>query len=209
MVLKPCKTIGFQLPTSTGDHRISEPTTVGVIPPEGLGLTASPKVKVLRFVTSCSRAPLLGFSHLQPPFTIHKVRLVMAGVSFCIWFIMATRIHIYIHNTCSPKFMYMYIYFVYINIEILKNIHRHRDVCVLLFSFSLGVFQIYNVWQGWTDPTGHSNIHALPEVSFCGTHVTFWEFWWHVDDQILLQEGISSSIFFFVKELLRQWSEWI
>ncbi|MCO5588845.1 hypothetical protein L7F22_042805 [Adiantum nelumboides] len=27
----------------------------------------------LKFVTSCSRAPLLGFKHLQPAFTIHKV----------------------------------------------------------------------------------------------------------------------------------------
>lgn len=33
------------------------------------------QVKVLRFVTSCSRAPLLGFSHLQPPFTIYKVHI--------------------------------------------------------------------------------------------------------------------------------------
>ncbi|CAK9102760.1 unnamed protein product [Durusdinium trenchii] len=32
-------------------------------------------VKLLRFVTSCSRAPLLGFSHLQPPFTLHKVHI--------------------------------------------------------------------------------------------------------------------------------------
>ncbi|CAE7257335.1 UPL6 [Symbiodinium sp. KB8] len=31
------------------------------------------QTKLLRFVTSCSRAPLLGFSHLQPPFTLHKV----------------------------------------------------------------------------------------------------------------------------------------
>jgi len=30
-------------------------------------------VKVLRFVTSCSRTPLLGFGHLVPPFTVHKV----------------------------------------------------------------------------------------------------------------------------------------
>ncbi|CAN6440352.1 unnamed protein product [Victoria cruziana] len=28
---------------------------------------------LLKFVTSCSRAPLLGFKHLQPSFTIHKV----------------------------------------------------------------------------------------------------------------------------------------
>eukprot|EP00252_Welwitschia_mirabilis_P024162 TRINITY_DN7059_c0_g3_i3.p1 TRINITY_DN7059_c0_g3~~TRINITY_DN7059_c0_g3_i3.p1 ORF type:complete len:797 (+),score=144.37 TRINITY_DN7059_c0_g3_i3:224-2392(+) len=28
---------------------------------------------LLKFVTSCSRAPLLGFKHLQPAFTIHKV----------------------------------------------------------------------------------------------------------------------------------------
>lgn len=37
----------------------------------------SPKqrVAVLRFVTSCSRTPPLGFSHLVPPFTIHKVHV--------------------------------------------------------------------------------------------------------------------------------------
>ncbi|RAL44564.1 hypothetical protein DM860_003323 [Cuscuta australis] len=28
---------------------------------------------LLKFVTSCSRSPLLGFKYLQPPFTIHKV----------------------------------------------------------------------------------------------------------------------------------------
>lgn len=28
---------------------------------------------LLKFVTSCSRAPLLGFKYLQPTFTIHKV----------------------------------------------------------------------------------------------------------------------------------------
>ncbi|XP_012490552.1 uncharacterized protein LOC105803099 isoform X3 [Gossypium raimondii] len=28
---------------------------------------------LLKFVTSCSRAPLLGFKYLQPAFTIHKV----------------------------------------------------------------------------------------------------------------------------------------
>jgi len=30
---------------------------------------------VLRFATSCSRTPLLGFSHLIPPFTLHKVHV--------------------------------------------------------------------------------------------------------------------------------------
>jgi ubiquitin-protein ligase E3 C len=45
--------------------------------------------KLLRFVTSCSRTPLLGFSHLQPPFTLHKVavtsdseKLPMASTCF-------------------------------------------------------------------------------------------------------------------------------
>merc|ERR1711957_228176 len=33
------------------------------------------RMKVLRFVTSCSRTPLLGFAHLQPPFTLHKVSI--------------------------------------------------------------------------------------------------------------------------------------
>jgi hypothetical protein len=28
---------------------------------------------LLKFVTSCRRAPLGGFQHLNPPFTIHKV----------------------------------------------------------------------------------------------------------------------------------------
>lgn len=32
------------------------------------------RAAVLRFATSCSRAPLGGFEHLKPPFTIHKVR---------------------------------------------------------------------------------------------------------------------------------------
>ncbi|CAE8634531.1 unnamed protein product [Polarella glacialis] len=33
------------------------------------------RVKLLRFVTSCSRTPLLGFGHLEPPFTVHKVHV--------------------------------------------------------------------------------------------------------------------------------------
>lgn len=37
------------------------------------------QTKLLRFVTSCSRAPLLGFSHLQPPFTLHKVHVRSDG----------------------------------------------------------------------------------------------------------------------------------
>lgn len=34
---------------------------------------------LLKFVTSCSRAPLGGFRHLNPPFTIHRVRLPVQG----------------------------------------------------------------------------------------------------------------------------------
>ncbi|XP_057818767.2 E3 ubiquitin-protein ligase UPL7 isoform X1 [Cryptomeria japonica] len=37
------------------------------------GLEPGERSILLKFVTSCSRAPLLGFKHLQPPFTIHKV----------------------------------------------------------------------------------------------------------------------------------------
>jgi len=33
------------------------------------------RVRLLRFVTSCSRTPLLGFGHLVPPFTVHKVQV--------------------------------------------------------------------------------------------------------------------------------------
>ncbi|KAG0632524.1 hypothetical protein M758_1G333800 [Ceratodon purpureus] len=37
------------------------------------GLEGEERCALLKFVTSCSRAPLLGFKHLQPAFTIHKV----------------------------------------------------------------------------------------------------------------------------------------
>lgn len=39
------------------------------------GLEGEERCALLKFVTSCSRAPLLGFKHLQPAFTIHKVKL--------------------------------------------------------------------------------------------------------------------------------------
>lgn len=35
--------------------------------------TPSERCLLLKFVTSCSRSPLLGFKHLQPSFTVHKV----------------------------------------------------------------------------------------------------------------------------------------
>jgi hypothetical protein len=34
------------------------------------GMTAAERQAVLRFTTSCSRPPLLGFRYLSPPFTI-------------------------------------------------------------------------------------------------------------------------------------------
>ncbi|KAM0993678.1 hypothetical protein ACFX10_009301 [Malus domestica] len=37
------------------------------------GFEPKERCMLLKFVTSCSRAPLLGFKHLQPTFTIHKV----------------------------------------------------------------------------------------------------------------------------------------
>ncbi|CAJ2632467.1 unnamed protein product [Trifolium pratense] len=37
------------------------------------GFEPKDRCKLLKFVTSCSRAPLLGFKYLQPPFTIHKL----------------------------------------------------------------------------------------------------------------------------------------
>ncbi|CAL4918416.1 unnamed protein product [Urochloa decumbens] len=37
------------------------------------GLKPAERCLLLKFVTSCSRAPLLGFKYLQPSFTIHKV----------------------------------------------------------------------------------------------------------------------------------------
>ncbi|KAL2509270.1 E3 ubiquitin-protein ligase [Forsythia ovata] len=38
-----------------------------------VGFEPRERCMLLKFVTSCSRAPLLGFKHLQPAFTIHKV----------------------------------------------------------------------------------------------------------------------------------------
>jgi len=37
------------------------------------GFKPTERCLLLKFVTSCSRAPLLGFKYLQPSFTIHKV----------------------------------------------------------------------------------------------------------------------------------------
>lgn len=37
------------------------------------GMTVEEQADLLKFVTSCSRQPLLGFSHLNPPFCIQKV----------------------------------------------------------------------------------------------------------------------------------------
>uniref|UniRef100_A0A061RFF5 HECT-type E3 ubiquitin transferase n=2 Tax=Tetraselmis sp. GSL018 TaxID=582737 RepID=A0A061RFF5_9CHLO len=37
------------------------------------GMSAADQGALLKFATSCSRAPLGGFAHLNPPFTIHKV----------------------------------------------------------------------------------------------------------------------------------------
>merc|ERR1712060_116829 len=38
-------------------------------------MNSEQQLLVLRFVTSCSRPPLLGFAHLVPPFTVHKVQI--------------------------------------------------------------------------------------------------------------------------------------
>ena len=38
-----------------------------------LSLSDKERQAVMRFVTSCSRAPLGGFQHLNPPLTLHKV----------------------------------------------------------------------------------------------------------------------------------------
>ena len=47
-------------------------------------LDAGQRAALLRFVTSCGRAPLGGFQHLNPPFTIHRVdcgpRNPLAGI---------------------------------------------------------------------------------------------------------------------------------
>ena len=42
------------------------PQVLGEMTPHELGM-------LLKFVTSCSRAPLGGFKYLHPPLTIHKV----------------------------------------------------------------------------------------------------------------------------------------
>ena len=38
------------------------------------GLSDKEQQAFMRFVTSCSRAPLGGFQYLNPPLTLHKVR---------------------------------------------------------------------------------------------------------------------------------------
>ena len=43
------------------------------------GFSPEERAALLKFVTSCSRPPLGGFKHLQPPFTICKVRTNMTG----------------------------------------------------------------------------------------------------------------------------------
>ena len=45
------------------------------------GFEPKERCMLLKFVTSCSRPPLLGFKHLQPSFTIHKVG------SWCFWWL--------------------------------------------------------------------------------------------------------------------------
>lgn len=35
--------------------------------------TAEERAAFLKFITSCSRPPLGGFRHMQPPLTVHKV----------------------------------------------------------------------------------------------------------------------------------------
>ena len=39
------------------------------------GFNAEQRGLLLKFATSCSRQPLLGFRQLQPPFTIQQVRI--------------------------------------------------------------------------------------------------------------------------------------
>ena len=40
-------------------------------------LAPSDQSKLLKFITACSRAPLLGFSHLQPPLCIQMAGSVL------------------------------------------------------------------------------------------------------------------------------------
>lgn len=46
---------------------------LGTLPQVMKGFEPSERCMLLKFVTSCSRAPLLGFKYLQPTFIIHKV----------------------------------------------------------------------------------------------------------------------------------------
>ncbi|XP_021908653.1 E3 ubiquitin-protein ligase UPL7 isoform X3 [Carica papaya] len=47
------------------------------------GFEPKERCMLLKFVTSCSRAPLLGFKYLQPTFTIHKVLPLLFGCMRC------------------------------------------------------------------------------------------------------------------------------
>lgn len=67
------------------------------------GLEAHERCLLLKFVTSCSRAPLLGFKHLQPAFTIHKVIL---PVCLSDWYVIMGKVSSYLKETillCRSK----------------------------------------------------------------------------------------------------------
>ena len=56
---------------------------------------------VMRFVTSCSRAPLGGFQHLNPPLTLHKVLQPRQGHSVLIWYHSCHKHHM--HGSAEVK----------------------------------------------------------------------------------------------------------
>lgn len=60
------------------------------------GFEPKDRCSLLKFVTSCSRAPLLGFKYLQPAFTIHKVCII--DLKFLVAFLQLILYRIFIHH---------------------------------------------------------------------------------------------------------------
>ncbi len=55
---------------------------------------------LLKFVTSCSRAPLGGFQHLNPPLTIHKVGAKLPACMLCNVLRLAG---LFVNSKCGPQ----------------------------------------------------------------------------------------------------------
>jgi hypothetical protein len=102
-------------------------------------LEAEERCALLKFVTSCSRAPLLGFKHLQPAFTIHKV---VCDTS--VWAVIGGQDvdRLPSASTCYNTLKVMSLmYFVPSN-----NVHAHRSLITVHLKVQDGTFRMVELW---------------------------------------------------------------